>query len=86
MGKKETLLEFTKEALRHLDNTTKDLTEEQLDWKSCARLRMNPSEETRIGLDGVEKLILELPARISYQFQIMLFLRIFQLPYIQDLL
>jgi len=28
-------LEFTREAFRHLDNATKELTEEQLDWKSC---------------------------------------------------
>ena len=35
MGKMGTFMEFTKEAFNHLDNTTKDLTEEQLDWKSC---------------------------------------------------
>ena len=28
-------MEFTQEAFYNLDNTTKDLTEELLDWKSC---------------------------------------------------
>ncbi len=30
-------MEFTREAFRHLDNATKELTEEQLDWKSCPK-------------------------------------------------
>lgn len=28
-------MEFTEEAIRHLDMAMEDLTEEQLDWKSC---------------------------------------------------
>jgi len=35
MGKIDAFSEFMGEALRHLDMSTKDLTEEQLDWKSC---------------------------------------------------
>lgn len=35
MGKKDTFMEFTGEAIRHLDMATEDLAEELLDWKSC---------------------------------------------------
>ena len=31
-----TIKEFTKVGFNRLNNTTKDLTEEQLDWKSCS--------------------------------------------------
>lgn len=36
MGKMSTIKEFTKVGFNRLNNTTKDLTEEQLDWKSCS--------------------------------------------------
>ena len=36
MGKMGTIKEFTKVGFNRLNNTTKDLTEEQLDWKSCS--------------------------------------------------
>ena len=36
MGKMGTIKEFAKVGLNRLNNTTKDLTEEQLDWKSCS--------------------------------------------------
>jgi len=32
---KESFMEFTKDAFRHLENSTENLTEELLDWKSC---------------------------------------------------
>ena len=35
MGKMNTMKEFTKVSFNRLNNATKDLTEEQLDWKSC---------------------------------------------------
>jgi uncharacterized damage-inducible protein DinB len=36
MGKMETIKEFTKVGFNRLNNATKNLTEEQLDWKSCS--------------------------------------------------
>ena len=36
MGKMGTIKEFTKVSFNRLDNATKELTEEQLDWKSCS--------------------------------------------------
>ena len=36
MGKLETIKAFTKLGFDRLNNVTKDLTEEQLDWKSCS--------------------------------------------------
>ena len=36
MGKIGTIKEFAKVGFNRLDNATKDLTEEQLDWKSCS--------------------------------------------------
>ena len=35
MGKMNSMKEFTKVSFNRLNNATKDLTEEQLDWKSC---------------------------------------------------
>jgi uncharacterized damage-inducible protein DinB len=36
MGKMSTIKEFTQVGFNRLNNATKDLTEEQLDWKSCS--------------------------------------------------
>ncbi|MBW1858345.1 MAG: DinB family protein [Deltaproteobacteria bacterium] len=36
MGKMGMIKEFTKVGFNRLNNATKDLTEEQLDWKSCS--------------------------------------------------
>jgi uncharacterized damage-inducible protein DinB len=36
MGKIGTIKEFTEVGFNRLNNATKDLTEEQLDWKSCS--------------------------------------------------
>jgi uncharacterized damage-inducible protein DinB len=36
MGKMNTIKEFTKVGFNRLNNATKDLSEEQLDWKSCS--------------------------------------------------
>ncbi len=36
MGKMGTIKEFTQVGFNRINNTTKDLTEEQLDWKSCS--------------------------------------------------
>jgi uncharacterized damage-inducible protein DinB len=36
MGKMSSIKEFTQVGFNRLNNTTKDLSEEQLDWKSCS--------------------------------------------------
>ena len=36
MGKMGTIKEFTQVGFNRINNATKDLTEEQLDWKSCS--------------------------------------------------
>ncbi|MBA7631963.1 hypothetical protein ES703_39503 [subsurface metagenome] len=36
MGKMGTIKEFTQVGFNRINNSTKDLTEEQLDWKSCS--------------------------------------------------
>jgi len=36
MGKMEMIKEFTKVGFNRLNNVTKDLTEEHLDWRSCS--------------------------------------------------